>query len=78
MTQICKFSSESTALCKGDSGGGLVFAKTEERIQRYYLRGVASTAANNDKMCNTHAVLMFTHILAHEHFIKDQLNLTDV
>ncbi|GBP30642.1 hypothetical protein EVAR_76187_1 [Eumeta japonica] len=33
-----------TALCKGDSGGGLVFAKTEEQLQRYYLKGVASTA----------------------------------
>ncbi|GBP76375.1 hypothetical protein EVAR_53650_1 [Eumeta japonica] len=66
-----------TALCKGDSGGGLVFAKTEGPLRRHYLRGVASTAPNNGKKCNTHAVPMFTHILAHEHFIKDHLNLTN-
>ncbi|GBO99071.1 Modular serine protease [Eumeta japonica] len=54
--KICAGLTNGTALCKGDSGGGLVFAKTEERIQRYYLRGVASTAPNNDKLCNTQAI----------------------
>ncbi|GBP30644.1 Modular serine protease [Eumeta japonica] len=76
--KICAGYTNGTALCKGDSGGGLVFAKTEEQLQRYYLRGVASTAPNNDKKCNTHAVPTFTHILAHEHFIKDHLNLTNI
>ncbi|GBP76382.1 Modular serine protease [Eumeta japonica] len=76
--KICAGHTNGTALCKGDSGGGLVFAKTEKGRDRHYLRGVASTAPNNDKKCNTHAVPTFTHILAHEHFIKDHLNLTNV
>ncbi|GBP75793.1 Modular serine protease [Eumeta japonica] len=76
--KICAGYINGTALCKGDSGGGLVFTKTEGPLRRHYLRGVASTAPNNDKKCNTHAVPTFTHILAHEHFIKDHLNLTNV
>ncbi|GBP95970.1 hypothetical protein EVAR_76115_1 [Eumeta japonica] len=67
-----------TALCKGDSGGGLVFVKEEGQLQRHYLRGISSTAPNNNKLCNTHAIPTFTHILAHERFIKDQLNFTTV
>ncbi|GBP18474.1 Coagulation factor IX [Eumeta japonica] len=55
-----------TALCKGDSGGGLVFATKEGPFQRHYLRGVASAAPNNDKECNTHAITTFTRILKHE------------
>ncbi|GBP75789.1 Transmembrane protease serine 12 [Eumeta japonica] len=76
--KICAGHTNGTALCKGDSGGGLVFVKEEGPLRRHYLRGVASTAANNDKKCNTHAVPTFTHILAHEHFIKDHLNFTNI
>ncbi|GBP18462.1 Modular serine protease [Eumeta japonica] len=67
-----------TALCKGDSGGGLVFATEEGQFQRYYLRGVASAAPSNDKECNTHAVTTFTRILKHERFIRYHLNSTNM
>ncbi|GBP30638.1 Limulus clotting factor C [Eumeta japonica] len=76
--KICAGYTNGTALCKGDSGGGLVFALQEREHERFYLRGVASTAPKNDKECNTHVVPTFTHILAHEHFIKDHLNLNDL
>ncbi|GBP75784.1 hypothetical protein EVAR_65416_1 [Eumeta japonica] len=41
-----------------------------ERTRSTLPERVASTAPNNGKKCNTHAVPTFTHILAHEHFIK--------
>ncbi|GBP33217.1 hypothetical protein EVAR_5170_1 [Eumeta japonica] len=41
-------------------------------------RRVVSTAPKNDRECNTHVVPTFTHILAHEHFIKDHLNFASV
>ncbi|GBP45799.1 Modular serine protease [Eumeta japonica] len=71
--KICAGYTNDQVLCKGDSGGGLVFAKTEGQLQRHYLRGVASTAPNNDELCKTHATPTFTHILAHEQFIRDHL-----
>ncbi|GBP30606.1 Limulus clotting factor C [Eumeta japonica] len=58
--KICAGYTNGTALCKGDSGGGLVFVKEEGQLQRHYLRGISSTAPNNNKLCNTHAIPTFT------------------
>ncbi|GBP30618.1 Modular serine protease [Eumeta japonica] len=71
--KICAGYTNDQALCKGDSGGGLVFAKMQGQLQRHYLRGVASTAPNDDELCKTHATPTFTHILAHKQFIRDHL-----
>ncbi|GBP76364.1 Modular serine protease [Eumeta japonica] len=69
--KICAGYANGTALCRGDSGGGLMFSKQWQYWKRYYIRGVASTAPQNDDLCNAYAMTTFTQILAHEHFIRD-------
>lgn len=61
----------NTALCHGDSGGGLVFPATEGYIERYYLRGIVSIAPADEgsNACNTAVYTGFTRIQQHEHFI---------
>ncbi|XP_073964032.1 clotting factor C-like [Choristoneura fumiferana] len=67
---------EGKALCRGDSGGGLAFAESERSMERYYLRGVASTVArNNTAFCNTESVTTFSMISRHEQFIKEYLRI---
>ncbi|KOB68028.1 Hemolymph protein 14, partial [Operophtera brumata] len=55
-------------------GGGLAFPTSDRGTQRYYLRGVVSTAPNNENACNTATYTSFTQILKHEDFIKQFLN----
>lgn len=62
-----------TSLCKGDSGGGLVFPEFDRGTERYYLRGIVSTAPNNDDLCNAFTLTTFTQITKHEHFITEYL-----
>ncbi|GBP36284.1 Modular serine protease [Eumeta japonica] len=69
--KICAGYTNGTALCRGDSGGGLVFPENERGVTRYYLRGVVSTAPNNANACNAYAITSFTQITWHEHFIKE-------
>ncbi|KOB76914.1 Hemolymph protein 14, partial [Operophtera brumata] len=69
--KICDGTQESnTALCRGDSGGGLAFSDSFRGVARYYLRGVVSTAPKSDNACNTDTYTSFTSIMKHEHFIK--------
>ncbi|XP_049883274.1 modular serine protease-like [Pectinophora gossypiella] len=69
--KICAGFTNGTALCKGDSGGGLVFAESALGKQRYYLRGIVSTAPTNDHACNQFSLTSFTQLIKHEHFIKE-------
>ncbi|CAH2987638.1 unnamed protein product [Chilo suppressalis] len=71
--KFCAGFRNGTALCKGDSGGGLTFPDQEQGNTRYYLRGVVSTAPNNDNLCNAYWLTTFTQISRHEHFIKNYL-----
>ncbi|PZC72580.1 hypothetical protein B5X24_HaOG210911 [Helicoverpa armigera] len=71
--KICAGYGNGTALCRGDSGGGLAFPERERGNDRYYLRGIVSTAASNDDACNAHTLTTFTQIIKHEHFIKESL-----
>ncbi|XP_046975499.1 modular serine protease-like [Vanessa cardui] len=71
--KICAGYTNGTALCQGDSGGGLAFPASERSTQRFYLRGVVSTAPRNAALCNAHTLTAFTQIIKHEHFIKDQI-----
>ncbi|XP_075989031.1 modular serine protease-like [Anticarsia gemmatalis] len=71
--KFCAGYTNGTALCKGDSGGGLAFADTELGIERYYLRGVVSTAPSNENKCNVDTYTTFTKITKHEDFIKEFL-----
>ncbi|KAJ8703773.1 hypothetical protein PYW07_013067 [Mythimna separata] len=67
--KICSGYGNGTALCKGDSGGGLAFLESE----RYYLRGIVSTAPNNEHLCNSNTLTTFTQIIKHEHFLKKHI-----
>lgn len=71
--KICAGFGNGTALCKGDSGGGLAFPESDRGIDRFYLRGIVSTAANNENLCNSYTLTSFTQIIKHEHFIKEYL-----
>ncbi|CAH0730554.1 unnamed protein product, partial [Brenthis ino] len=71
--KICAGYTNGTTLCQGDSGGGLAFPASELGTQRYYLRGIVSTAPKNDFSCNIDAITTFTQIINHEHFIRQQL-----
>ncbi|CAB3232241.1 unnamed protein product [Arctia plantaginis] len=71
--KICAGYTNGTALCKGDSGGGLAFADQELGVDRYYLRGVVSTAPNNENLCNANTYTTFTKITKHEDLIKEYL-----
>ncbi|XP_048003727.1 uncharacterized protein LOC125239976 [Leguminivora glycinivorella] len=53
------------ALCRGDSGGGLVFNTSTIP----YLHGIASTAPRDNNKCNAYAVGSFTHVQAHRRFL---------
>ncbi|CAB3232237.1 unnamed protein product [Arctia plantaginis] len=72
--KFCAGYTNGTALCKGDSGGGIVFSEREQGIDRYYLRGIVSTAPNlEDQLCNDKTYTTFTRIRRHEDFIKNAL-----
>ncbi|VVC87201.1 unnamed protein product, partial [Leptidea sinapis] len=68
--KFCAGFTNGTTLCKGDSGGGLAFPDWEMGVERFYLRGVVSTAPTNEDLCNAHTYVTFTQIAKHEHFIK--------
>ncbi|KAI8426936.1 hypothetical protein MSG28_014606 [Choristoneura fumiferana] len=69
----CQYRSlgEGATVCKGDSGGGLVFPNEDRGTRRYFLRGVVSTApTKSGQKCNDNTFTTFTHILPHATFIK--------
>ncbi|XP_063837033.1 modular serine protease-like [Ostrinia nubilalis] len=71
--KICAGYENGTALCKGDSGGGLAFPESDKGTIRYYLRGIASTAPDDDHLCNVNWLTTFTQISRHENFIKEYI-----
>ncbi|KAJ8703768.1 hypothetical protein PYW07_013062 [Mythimna separata] len=71
--KMCAGYGNGAALCRGDSGGGLAFPESERGTDRYYLRGIVSTAANNGNDCNSNTVTTFTQLLIHEHFVMEYL-----
>lgn len=73
--KICAGDGEGKALCKGDSGGGLAFSTYDKGVERYYLRGIVSTASTNENLCNTNTFTTFTQVSKHEHFIKQYLHV---
>ncbi|CAB3232121.1 unnamed protein product [Arctia plantaginis] len=70
--KFCAGYTNGTALCQGDSGGGLAFSERERGVDRYYLRGIVSAAPNDeDKLCNDNVYTTFTKITKHQEFIKE-------
>ncbi|XP_073963879.1 proclotting enzyme-like [Choristoneura fumiferana] len=61
------------ALCRGDSGGGLVFFDGLLQSAVMYLRGVASAAPRNDNACNAYAIGSFTDVYTHRTFLRDHI-----
>ncbi|GBP33261.1 Modular serine protease [Eumeta japonica] len=72
--KICAGYTNGSALCKGDSGGGIAFPEGPGREPVFYLRGIISIAPTSDKACNVYAVTSFTQLLAHQYFIKENLD----
>lgn len=46
----------------GDSGGGLVFNKTEDGRVKWYLRGIVSVGANKLDSCDSDKYTTFTNV----------------
>ncbi|XP_030034009.2 modular serine protease [Manduca sexta] len=69
--KICIGYVNGTGLCRGDGGAGVAFPSQEQGVQRYYLRGVISTAHTSDdgNLC-ADGFVTATAIGHHEHFIK--------
>lgn len=69
--KICAGYGNGTALCRGDSGGGLVFPAVERNgVIRYYLRGIVSTAPKDQQACNSFSLTTFTSLQKHEFFFR--------
>ncbi|CAH2101415.1 unnamed protein product [Euphydryas editha] len=68
--KMCAGYTNGTALCQGDSGGGLAFPAKRNSVERYYLRGVVSTAPKNADLCSANSLTAFTTVIKHENFIR--------
>lgn len=62
---------KGSAVCNGDSGGGLVF----KQEGKYYLTGIISLSPAKDaNVCDSHQYTLFTKISVYIHFIEEILN----
>lgn len=54
---------QNISVCQGDSGGGLVFPKTEDGRKKFYLRGIVSTGVlSMESSCDSNKYTTFTNI----------------
>ncbi|KAG6460437.1 hypothetical protein O3G_MSEX011964, partial [Manduca sexta] len=74
--KICIGYVNGTGPCRGDGGAGVAFPSQEQGVQRYYLRGVISTAPTGDdgNLCSDGFVTA-TAIGHQEHFIKQFISV---
>nr|AAV91018.1 hemolymph proteinase 20 [Manduca sexta] len=69
--KICAGYNNGTAVCRGDSGGGLMFSSKIDGVDRFFLRGIVSTSNTAEEHgCNIYTWATFTHLLRHEHLVK--------
>ncbi|KAJ8955196.1 hypothetical protein NQ318_009092 [Aromia moschata] len=75
--KICAgFFNMSMAVCKGDSGGGLVFKNPEDN--RFYVHGVVSIGPAEKGECNIQQNSLYTKVAFYYEFLeRDQQKLPD-
>ncbi|XP_028135978.1 clotting factor C-like isoform X1 [Diabrotica virgifera virgifera] len=71
--KICAGRQNGTiAVCKGDSGSGLIFKNREN--DRYYLQGIVSISPNlYTSQCNYQTIVLYTSVLFYNSFIKREI-----
>ncbi|CAG7679807.1 unnamed protein product [Allacma fusca] len=73
---FCAGYNNGTALCNGDSGGGIVFVEKDSNYERYYLKGVVSAGASSQplsKSCSADRYSIFTNVDAFRRWILETL-----
>lgn len=60
----------NAAVCRGDSGGGLVFPSIEGSKTVYYLRGLVSTGPNHHDSCDSNSYAFFINTAHFSDFIE--------
>ncbi|KAJ8955194.1 hypothetical protein NQ318_009090 [Aromia moschata] len=71
--KICAgFFNMSTAVCKGDSGGGLVFKNPEDN--RYYIHGVVSIGPAEKGECNIQQNSLYTKVAFYYEFLDKEIS----
>ncbi|CAH2101411.1 unnamed protein product [Euphydryas editha] len=75
-TKFCAGYLNDTAVCKGDSGGGLAFSAHVMGEQRFYLRGVVSTSphAPDGAPCYLRALTAFTALQPYKDLVREHLD----
>jgi len=58
------------SVCRGDSGGGLVFPQKVNGRDVFYLRGIVSTGENKQDSCDSNKYTTFTNILYYDNLIS--------
>lgn len=74
--KFCAGSNYSSNVCNGDSGGGLVFKKTEDGVERHYIRGIVSNGPSKLGGCNRNHYTAFTTIHYYQSYVNYWFNLT--
>lgn len=64
------------AVCRGDSGAGLVFAKQFDNEKLYYIHGIVSNSRSVNGGCDLNFYAMFTHVQNYIDQIKEELRLS--
>ncbi|XP_013138490.1 PREDICTED: uncharacterized protein LOC106103304 [Papilio polytes] len=71
--KFCAGYTNGTAVCNGDSGGGITFPELERGVLRYYLRGVLSISPATSNTCDMNSIAGYTEIYKHQVFIQESV-----
>ncbi|KRT83413.1 Trypsin [Oryctes borbonicus] len=72
-TTFCAGGPNGTAVCSGDSGGGMVFPRRASigNAQVWYIRGIVSVSPrDSETVCNTKSYFIFVDVARHLAWIK--------
>ncbi|KAG4075983.1 hypothetical protein HA402_003809 [Bradysia odoriphaga] len=68
--KFCAGYTTGQAVCRGDSGGGLVFPKQVGSSTVYFLRGIVSTGGNKGGSCDNDKYTLFTNVQYHIEMVQ--------